>query len=98
VEYQHQALAAQLFRDLQVSLTALAFNEKILVSSQEQEVLALELLAQEQIRFKEGESTQFVLISREKVALEAQLKRIDATIDRFRNELMVHATLAKLTG
>ena len=98
VEYRYQVLAAQLLRDLQVSLTALAFNEKILVSSEEQEVLALELLAQEQIRFKEGESTQFVLISREKVALEAQLKRIDATIDRFRNELIVHATLAKLAG
>ena len=98
VDYQYQVASAQIYRDLEVSLTALRFNQKILATSRNQESLALKLLAQEQIRFNEGESDQFILISREKSALEAQIKTIDATIDKLRNELLIHATLAKLTA
>jgi outer membrane protein TolC len=98
VDYQYQVVSAQIQRDLEVSLTALRFNQQILATSQNQESLALKLLAQEQIRFNEGESDQFILISREKSALEAQIKTIDATIDRLRNELLIHATLARLAA
>lgn len=98
VDYQYQVVSAQMQRDLEVSLTALRFNQQILATSQHQESLALKLLAQEQIRFNEGESDQFILISREKSALEAQIKTIDATIDKLRNELLIHATLARLAA
>jgi outer membrane protein TolC len=98
VDYQYQVVSAQIQRDLEVSLTALRFNQQILATSQNQESLALKLLAQEQIRFNEGESDQFILISREKSALEAQIKTIDATIDKLRNELLIHATLARLAA
>jgi len=98
VDYQYQVASAQIYRDLEVSLTALRFNQKILATSRNQESLALQLLAQERIRFNEGESDQFILISREKSALEAQIKTIDATIDKLRNELLIHATLGKLTA
>jgi hypothetical protein len=66
------------------------------VTSQQREVLAKQLQAQEQVRFFEGVSDQFLLISREKAALQASMQRIDAELDILRHELVIHATLARL--
>jgi len=96
LEYEQQVLREQLRRDLDLSLKALDYVRNILTLSRQQEALAETLLSQEQARFDEGVSDQFLLITREKTALEAHLKTIDAQFDVLRHELALHATLASL--
>ncbi len=96
LEYESRVLAEQLERDVSVSLKALAFSRQILSLSEQQKTLAGALLSQEQTRFEAGVSDQFLLITRETAALQAQLKWVDAKIEALRNELSLHATLAKL--
>lgn len=94
--YDQQVLREQLRRDVDLSINALNYARHILTLSQQQESLAETLLAQEQARFDEGVSDQFLLITRETTALQAHLKTIDAEIDVLRHELALHATLASL--
>jgi outer membrane protein TolC len=96
LEYEQLVMQQRLLRDLSVATTALATARDILVTSQQREVLAKQLQAQEQVRFFEGVSDQFLLISREKAALQASMQRIDAELDILRHELVIHATLARL--
>lgn len=96
LEYEQLVMQQRLLRDVSVATTALATARDILVTSQQREVLAKQLQAQEQVRFFEGVSDQFLLISREKAALQASMQRIDAELDILRHELVIHATLARL--
>ena len=96
LEYEARVLKEQIERDIGVSLKALQYSRQILNLSRQQEQLASQLLNQELTRFNAGMSDQFLLISRESAFLQAQLKRVDAHIEVLRNELSLHATLAKL--
>ncbi len=96
LEYEARVLAEQLERDVDVSLKALDYSRQILSLSEQQRELASTLLTQEQTRFEAGVSDQFLLITREKAALQARLKQVDAEVETLRNELSLHATLAQL--
>lgn len=96
LEYEARVLAEQIERDVDVSLNALDYSRQLLTLTRQQEQLATDLMIQEQARFNAGVSDQFLLISRETVALQARLKTVDAEIETLRNELALHATLAQL--
>jgi len=98
LEYEVRVLREQIERDVDVSLKALEYSRQILALSLQQEALATKLLSQEQTRFEAGMSDQFLLISRESTALQAQLKTVDARIEVLRNELSLRATLAQLAS
>lgn len=96
LEFEARVLTEQIRRDVDVSLNALDFSRQLLSLTREQEALASALLEQEQARFEAGVSDQFLLISREQAALQARLKTVDAELETLRNELSLHATLARL--
>jgi len=96
LEYESQVLTQKIFRDVAVAKTGLANARRILEMSVTREALATQLLDQERVRFFEGVSDQFLLISREKAALEASLDRIDAELAIYRQELGLHQSLALL--
>ena len=96
LQYDQLVLREQLRRDSDMSLKALSFTRQILALSYQQKTLAETLLKQERARFEEGVSDQFLLITREKDALQAYLKTVDSEVEVLRQELALNATLASL--
>jgi len=95
-EWEIQLLESALERDLDIGMKAHAFARDLSQLSAESRAVADQLLQQELKRFEQGASDQFLLLNREKRAVEARLKQIEAECNVLRVELDLAATAGEL--
>ena len=96
LEYESIALERELRRDVDMGRAQLSYQRDIVALAKKMEAASEHLLSQETKRFREGSSDQFVLLSREKAFLEAQLTATAAKYELRRQELTLFASLAQL--
>jgi len=96
IDYELRAKEQELVSKARSSLSALDYAEQIVSTRKKAEIVARDLLKKENLRFDEGTSDQFLLISREKQSLDARMAVVQAEYALLRGELALAATLALL--